>query len=284
VTIDIKEMEEDAPWEFDRDRSCSHISIGLGLGLFHCLTPDHLAALSALSVGGGWKSFTTGVRWSVGHSISLTIVTAIFITFKGRLDLHSYSRYFDVAVGGFMIAIGSYGILSSVKTWNDKQKKKLDASPARLSGVAKKKAKDEEMALLSTPELEREDSVASFDDLNHHHDLPTHIPLLDMNDKATQRVVSLAMGLLHGVAGPGGILGVLPAVEMQHWQSSTIYLSSFVIGSTISMGCFAALYGEATRRLGASAGESVEMGLRLFSSLASVLVGVVWIAVTFSQW
>ena len=31
---------------------------------------------------------------------------------------------------------------------------------------------------------------------------------------------------------------------------------------SLQEGCFAALYGEATRRLGASAGESVEMGLR----------------------
>ena len=58
------------------------------------------------------------------------------------------------------------------------------------------------------------------------------------------------MGLLHGVAGPGGILGVLPAVEMQHWQSSTLYLGTFIITSTLSMGLFAACYGEFTRRLG----------------------------------
>jgi hypothetical protein len=275
-------MEEDAPWEFTRDKSYRHMSIGLALGLFHCLTPDHLAALSALSVGGGWKSFTTGVRWSIGHSISLSIVTIIFIAFKGKLDLHSYSRYFDVAVGGFMIAIGSYGILSSTKNWNDKQKKKLDASPSRLSKSMVTATKDEEIAMMNKS-AEKTYSMTEIE-FHHHHEIPTHIPFLDMQDKATQRMVSLAMGLLHGVAGPGGILGVLPAVEMQHWQSSTIYLSSFIVGSTVSMGCFASLYGEATRRLGASAGEPVEMGLSVFSSLASVLVGVVWIALTFSQW
>lgn len=280
-------MEEDAPWEFTRDRSIELISIGLGLGLFHCLTPDHLSALSALSVGGGWKSFATGVRWSVGHSISLTLVTIVFIMGKGQLDLNYYSRYFDVAVGGFMIAIGSYGILSTTRTFQDNLKKKLDATPPR--GVNKRSSKqDEETALIVSADEEKRAELKSeplLDTLgHHHHDLPINIPFLDMNDKATQRVVSLVMGLLHGVAGPGGILGVIPAVEMGHWQSSTIYLGSFITGSTISMGSFAALYGEATRRLGASAGETVEVGLRIFSSIASVLVGVVWIAVTMSKW
>lgn len=272
-------MEEDAPWEFTRDRSIELISIGLGLGLFHCLTPDHLSALSALSVGGGWKSFATGVRWSVGHSISLTLVTIVFIIGKGQLDLNYYSRYFDVAVGGFMIAIGSYGILSTTRTFQDNLKKKLDATPPRGVNKALIVPADEE----KRAELESEPLLDTLGH-HHHHDLSINIPFLDMNDKATQRVVSLAMGLLHGVAGPGGILGVIPAVEMGHWQSSTIYLGSFITGSTISMGSFAALYGEATRRLGASAGETVELGLRIFSSFASVLVGVVWIAVTMSKW
>jgi len=98
------------------------------------------------------------------------------------------------------------------------------------------------------------------------------LPFLDMSDPSTQRVVSVAMGLLHGIAGPGGILGVLPAVEMQHWQSSLLYLGSFMVASTLSMGIFAACYGEATRRIGSS-GVSVELGLRVLSSSASIVVG-----------
>lgn len=102
---------------------------------------------------------------------------------------------------------------------------------------------------------------------------------LDMHEPVTQRIVSFTIGLLHGIAGPGGILGVLPAVEMRCWHSAFIYLGSFVLASTFSMGLFASLYGEATKRLGATA-ESVELGLRIFSSAMSIIVGALWLVLS----
>jgi hypothetical protein len=45
------------------------------------------------------------------------------------------------------------------------------------------------------------------------------------------RIYSLtSIGILHGVAGPGAILGVLPAVEMQSWRASTCYLGIYIKG------------------------------------------------------
>ncbi len=100
-------------------------------------------------------------------------------------------------------------------------------------------------------------------------------PFIDTRDPFTLKVVSFSIGLLHGVAGPGGILGVLPAVEMQNYYSSFLYLGSFILASTLSMGTFAALYGELTKRIGATA-ESIELGLNIFSSAMSIIVGTVW--------
>lgn len=124
------------------------------------------------------------------------------------------------------------------------------------------------------------DSDFEFDhNHDHHHNFMAEdcpwCPFVDMHDPYTQRIVSFAIGLLHGVAGPGGILGVLPAVEMQNYQSSFLYLSSFIIASTLSMGTFAALYGELTKRIGATA-ENVELGLNIFSSAMSIIVGTIW--------
>lgn len=61
------------------------------------------------------------------------------------------------------------------------------------------------------------------------------LPFIDMRDPFTQKAVSFFIGILHGFAGPGAILGVLPAVEMQSWRASTCYLGSFTIASTLSM-------------------------------------------------
>lgn len=72
---------------------------------------------------------------------------------------------------------------------------------------------------------------------------------------------------------------MLPAVEMQSWKSSFIYLGSFIISSTISMGLFAAFYGEATKQLSLSS-ETVELGLRIFSAAMSVTVGLLWLVLS----
>mmetsp|Transcript_26881 Transcript_26881/g.45333 ORF Transcript_26881/g.45333 Transcript_26881/m.45333 type:complete len:326 (-) Transcript_26881:26-1003(-) len=131
----------------------------------------------------------------------------------------------------------------------------------------------------------RDDEEAQFLSRHHHHshkellDVCPLIPFIDMHDPTTQRIVSFSIGLLHGVAGPGGILGVLPAVEMQNWRYSCLYLGSFILTSTLSMGTFAALYGEVTKRIGATA-ESMELALSVFSSAMSIVVGTVWLVLS----
>eukprot|EP00605_Chrysophyceae_sp_TOSAG23-4_P000764 GSChrysophyteH1.ASY1.ANO1.853.1 assembled CDS len=203
---------------------------GALLGSLHIFTPDHLAALSSLSVGGSWKSFTLGVRWSIGHSLGLLFVTFLFLVIP-HLDLRSTGSYCDALVGVGMCIIGGAGVRSALRDYSLGQEKKVTP----LEG--------------GSPE-----------------------------DGHQQQILSLGIGILHGVAGPGGILGVLPAIEMRNWRSSTIYLGSFIFASTVSMGLFAALYGETTRRLGSTM--RAELFLRVFSSGASVLVGLVWLCIT----
>ncbi|KAG7399425.1 hypothetical protein PHYBOEH_008939 [Phytophthora boehmeriae] len=92
----------------------------------------------------------------------------------------------------------------------------------------------------------------------------------------TQKIMALLVGIVHGLAGPGGILGVLPAVVMNDWVKSASYLGAFCVASVFIMGVFAALYGEITGRLG---GHSYVMEFRIgiFSAFFSFIVGVAWI-------
>ena len=281
------------------------IFTGLSLGVLHVLAgPDHLSALATLSVGNSWKAMALGVRWGLGHSTGLVVVAVIFISLKGEMDLSRISLYSNTLLGVFMITIGLYGVVGAFKTYGEKRTKRdldLDDSPScdtekqdvssatlpstvRTSLIRKSSEQHPERSSDGHSQEVHMCIKCFFADHDHDHgheisELSTticrYVPYVDMHDTTTQKVVSFLIGMLHGVAGPGAILGVLPAVEMQSWKASTCYLLSFIIASTLSMGAFAALYGELTKRLGSTA-ESVELALRILSSSLSIVVGLLW--------
>jgi len=205
-----------------------------------------------------------------------------------------------------MIFLGCHGVLGALKTFKEKRKKKDSDSTMKhvdsmvssgiISNNNSSTACSHNLNITSGPtsvdgsyvvlrteldEPQSDDFYRSFAD-EHRSDLVSLCPtclFVDMHDPFTQRVLSFSIGLLHGVAGPGGILGVLPAVEMRNWRSSVLYLGSFILTSTLSMGTFAALYGEVTKRLGATA-ESVELALSVFSASMSIIVGTIWLVLS----
>ncbi|ETM00484.1 hypothetical protein L917_02798 [Phytophthora nicotianae] len=102
------------------------------------------------------------------------------------------------------------------------------------------------------------------------------LPTIDFQNAQTQKCTALLVGIVHGIAGPGGILGVLPAVGLHDTVKSCTYLGSFCITSIATMGVFAAAYGEATGRLGERS-EVLAFRICIFSSMLSVIVGVLWL-------
>eukprot|EP00563_Minutocellus_polymorphus_P013573 CAMPEP_0181048806 /NCGR_PEP_ID=MMETSP1070-20121207/15633_1 /TAXON_ID=265543 /ORGANISM="Minutocellus polymorphus, Strain NH13" /LENGTH=329 /DNA_ID=CAMNT_0023127617 /DNA_START=263 /DNA_END=1252 /DNA_ORIENTATION=- len=93
------------------------------------------------------------------------------------------------------------------------------------------------------------------------------------------RLIALAVGIVHGVAGPGGILGVIPAVHLQDWKLAAVYLGTFCITSTLAMGSFAALYGSFSAKI--SDQTHLEFQLECFSAALSIIVGVIWLTLIF---
>jgi uncharacterized membrane protein YsdA (DUF1294 family) len=286
---------------------------GLTLGVLHVLAgPDHLSALATLSVGGSFKALSLGIRWGLGHSTGLVFVAVIFISLKGDMDLRSIGRFSNIVLGIFMITIGFFGVISALKIFKEKRTKRdfdLNPSTANVKELSlpslvihpfplqkiaielQQSSKIEQSFDVEESYIESYESgdnhvdKNSIDSYNGHHDHKEcwdffrALSFIDMHDATTQKIVSFLIGVLHGVAGPGAILGVLPAVEMQSWRASSCYLGSFIVASTLSMGAFAALYGEATKLIGSTA-ESVELGLRVFSSSLSMLVGALWLGLS----
>ena len=166
-----------------------------------------------------------------------------------------------------MIALGCYGVLGAIKLYKEKRNKRdsdIENDPLINSHLTtnnlpstSNSSPNGSISITSTHSSSRQDLIQQMstseisirpipptltvkDISSHHHDhfneeYFINCPLIDMHDPYTQRIVSFSIGLLHGVAGPGGILGVLPAVEMQNVRSSCLYLGSFIFTSTISM-------------------------------------------------
>ena len=103
--------------------------------------------------------------------------------------------------------------------------------------------------------------------------------------------IAIMAGLFHGVAGPGGVLGVIPAVKLHDAKLASIYLASFCSTSIFVMGAFATFYGSLSKWLagGDVSGEQAQRGRgwgnRVFmvevgSALLSVCVGILWLTLS----
>jgi hypothetical protein len=93
------------------------------------------------------------------------------------------------------------------------------------------------------------------------------------------KLMAFLAGIIHGLAGPGGVLGVIPAVQLKDWKLACIYLSSFCITSTLTMGCFACLYGKVTSSCGGK-GTNIEFRIQCGSAGLSILVGITWLVLS----
>lgn len=290
----------------DQNHNMGLIATGITLGLVHVLAgPDHLSALAALSAGTSWRSFMLGIRWGIGHSGGHAVVALLFIILKGNLDLHIIGRYCNSLVGLFMILLGYYSAVGAWKIYREKRSKQDPDLESAKSLTVKNNVFTTQGTSATVTTLQNDaaiestecdgvannsdvEAITSMKTLNHHdHEAESLlieqccsiIPFVDLHEPITQRIVSFSIGLLHGVAGPGGVLGVLPAVEMQNWQSAFLYLGSFLLSSTMCMGFFAAFYGESTRRIGATA-KSLQLGISIFSAGLSILVGIAWLTLS----
>ncbi|KAL4092863.1 hypothetical protein PRIC1_011853 [Phytophthora ramorum] len=256
------------------------VATGLLLGLVHVLTgPDHLSALIVLSAGSSWRSCQLGMRWGCGHSTGLIVVTACFLALNQRLDVDTFGSYCDFMVGFLMIGLGLWSLRYY---WLLKRKLQHvkgpagETTPLQLEADVQEDSDSEVQKILQHHHLDHKGPTASTETIPHKKTCCFGLITADIKNPHTQKLTAFAYGTAHGLAGTGGVLGVLPAVILNDWAKSSAYLGAFCVSSIFTMGGFAALYGEVTGRMSRFSDSSL-VRVGIFSSCVSLCVGVMWV-------
>lgn len=284
-----------------------------GLGIVHVLTgPDHLSALATLSaVSDFCTSFSLGVRWGLGHSTGLLLVgVALIIRDYAReangednsdvIDMpDAMSHFFESIVGFFMLFLGAYGFRRAFRKRHEFEGRVAipsvdpDYNDEAPMEILEKDLKYAENSYRDDPHLDEEARLEALTYIVSEQGLSSTMEvdlgstsgsgssergleyLADSSSRFSARTMAVLAGIIHGLAGPGGVLGVIPAVQLHDWKLATLYLSCFCVSSTLTMGCFASFYGMCSSGVGRRT--KLEFQIHLFSASLCILVGITWL-------
>ena len=92
------------------------LRLGALMGMIHAVTgPDHMSALITIAVNQRWAAAWLGIRWGVGHSTGLLIVTGLVLVLKDAYQLDQdemldlFTGGMDWVVGCLMLLLGLWG-------------------------------------------------------------------------------------------------------------------------------------------------------------------------------
>ncbi len=89
------------------------------------------------------------------------------------------------------------------------------------------------------------------------------------------------VGILHGFAGIYHILIVLPALALPSQTEAVLYLVGFAVGTLGVMAIYAWSLGSVSERASILNKQKFLTGFRIFGGSAAIIVGIVWIVLSF---
>lgn len=215
----------------------------------------------------------------------------------------SVGHFFESLVGLFMIGLGVYGLRSAFRKQRELQGViPIDPTEEETPEVEQTILADEEdveesryrdavsgqghniaTRAPSSHENVLQEGTQDSLEMEHYHgyqssksgDEPPSNVIVRWTRLVSLKTLALCAGIVHGLAGPGGVLGIVPAVQLHDWKLASCYLGSFCISSTLTMGVFACTYGTVSSFLGHK--NNWEFQVQCFSAILSLAVGVTWL-------
>ena len=220
---------------------------GFIAGSAHVVTgPDHLAALAPIAVDQPREAMRIGLRWGLGHGLGVIILGALGVFARSAVDVDAISAWSEFVVGFALIAVGVWALRRTMK-----------------------------MVIHAHPHDHQQDSESAAH--SHFH---VHTSAGDHDTVGAHKSHSHAafvVGMLHGAAGTGHLLGVLPSLALPTFDA-VIYLTAYFVAAVLSMAGFGAILGVVTK----NRGPIVLRKIMYASSTAAIVIGVVWIGQTWN--
>ncbi|MEZ4400071.1 MAG: hypothetical protein R3B06_08635 [Kofleriaceae bacterium] len=211
-------------------------ALGAVLGARHAFEPDHLAAVSTLVSDRPRPRHAAalGALWGLGHTAALLAVGLTLVATRTTLA-PAAERGFELAVAAMLVVLGVRSVIQAVR---DGRRGQVHAH--------------------------------THGDRTHVHPGPrSHVHVWTR----TIAVRPLVVGLIHGLAGSGG-MAALAMAEMSTTSAAALYVLLFGVGSTVGMA--AASAGAAASMTHLTVGAPAARRVRIGAGVLAVAVGLAW--------
>lgn len=253
---------------------------GLAAGAAHVVSgPDHLAALAPIAVDQPRRALAIGARWGLGHGAGVVLLGSLGILARGVIDIDVASAWAEFSVGFVLIGVGAWALHRSravvIHTHGHTHEHCHDDEKSAHAH----ERDDETSAANATDAAGSAHELHLAADRTHTH-AHSHVHVHAVTEDheapgahATHGRTAFFVGLLHGAAGGGHLLGVLPSLALPR-EAAVVYLGAYFLAAVAAMAGFGAALGMIVRR----AGPAMVQRLMTASSLVAIVVGVTWLA------
>lgn len=269
---------------------------------------------AASTVGDRWALARAcarqGARWGCGHAFGLAALGGALLACERAVDEEALGTASDYAVGACMLWLGAATLWSarrferrrratrehveSVEARDEDEAHENDGdggagrTPVRVVAGSEAHAEAHAYGVAHEHARKGEDNRTRAHVHTHAREHARVVEAVSERKSLWSRVKSAlgeestregklaayAVGVVHGVSGVSGVIYILPAVFLDDATRIALYLFGFCLTSVLVMTALAFI-------LGAAPGsERAALRISIVAGVASLIVGIVWIALT----